>query len=170
GTAATLADGVTLPTGTATIQAPSSGAATFTGAGEGFAGPGFIFNPGVTPNLADMQFYLSGIPALANLNGGPGNLFIEGPAGNSTGPYTLLYPTDRIIDPLKVFTQGGNTGTLPLLQLPASVTVGAGSTLTLDNIATNNNNRLPDTHLFVLNGGTLNVRENAGTPTTETLG
>src|SRR5207244_659888 len=99
--------------------------------------------PGVTPSLADMQFYLSGISAVTNLNGS-GGVFLEGPAGNSSGPYTLTYPTARLIDPIKVNVQGSNTAAVQLAQIPVSVAVQAGSTLTLDNFITNNTNRLPD--------------------------
>src|SRR5439155_15151940 len=96
--------------------------------------------------------------------------------GNSTGPYTLIYPAVRLIDPVKVFTAplvaGGGlpTSNAPLFQLPQSISVGPGSTLILDNTAANNNNRLPDTGLVVLNGSNLYVRENSGAPTQEVMG
>src|SRR4029079_1854760 len=100
GLASTLSDGTTPITGTASFLNPSSGGA-FAGAGEGFAGPGFVFTPGVTPNLADMQFYLSGISNVTALNT-TGGVFLEGPAGNSSGPYTISYPAARMNDPIKV--------------------------------------------------------------------
>lgn len=185
GVATTLADNVSPVTGTATVLLPGSGDARFAGVGEGFPGPGFEFVPGVTPSLADMQFYLNGIPAVTALST-QGNLFLQGPPGNSTGPYTLVYPAGRIIDPLKVFVSNPATtvtSTLrPVVQalpnvapprvqsLPAGVFVETGSTLLVDNFAQNNNNRLPDTEVVILNGGTLHFRGNPTVATQETLG
>ena len=188
GTAAKLADGITNPTGTATIATPTSGAATFTGAGDGFAGPGFTFAPGSSPTLADMQFYLNGIPAVTALNAA-GGVFIQGPANNAAGAWTLSYPVGRIVDPLTVAVAPVVAGltsptafpgqtpatamaivTPPIAQLPAAVSVAPGSTLILDNSVTNIADRLPNNQSLILNGSSLYIKENSASATTETMG
>ena len=116
GVAPTLADGITPPTGTATILTPSSGSPQFTDAGEGFAGPGVVFTPRQAPNLATMQF----LPEWHFHRDGPeqhGGLYLSGPCGNSSGPYTLVYPAGRIIDPIKVNTQGSSTAAVQIAPL-----------------------------------------------------
>ena len=47
----------------------------------------------VSTALADLTFYLGGIPALTGAAGGP--IFLEGLA-TGTGPFALIYPTGRI--------------------------------------------------------------------------
>ena len=99
-----------------------------------------VFTSRQAPNLATMQFLLNGISAVTGLNTS-GGVYLMGPGGNSSGPYTLIYPAGRIVDPIKVNTQGSSTADVAIARLPASVGVNAGSTLTLDNFLMNNADR-----------------------------
>ena len=68
----------------ATIFTPSSTNANFSGAGEGFAGPGIVFTPGVSPTLAELRLYFSDLATLTEPGGlGPAD---DGHAQKGGGP------------------------------------------------------------------------------------
>jgi len=186
-TGKTIADN-TIDTTLGTVLTPSQpgGSAAFRGAGDGFPGPGFRFTAGQSPTMADLEFYFNGfqptvaqtpnnIPSVAALST-VGGLYLEG-SNTGTGPFSLIYPAGRITEPVKIYTQTPGTAVTAttavgaIQQLPESVSVAPGSTMTLDYTgSTTSGDRLPNSGLLVLNNSSLVINENSLSPTTETLG
>jgi autotransporter-associated beta strand protein len=119
-----------------------------------------LINNGVTATIDTQAFNastaagISGFGALTKI--GSGTFTLAG-ADSYSGGTTINAGT------LTLSGAGVNSGVMPY-------TINAGGSLILDNVGTNNTNRIADTSTISLNGGSFSFNGNAATASSETFG
>jgi fibronectin-binding autotransporter adhesin len=109
-----------------------------------------------------------GVLAVSGVIGGSGNLTIAGIAGNGGVNFSAANTytgTTTLSTAGATLTLSGANGSLAT----TAITLGGGSTLTLDNTTANNTNRIGDTVGISSNGATINLKGGSGTETIGTL-
>ncbi|MBK9520028.1 MAG: autotransporter-associated beta strand repeat-containing protein [Rhodocyclaceae bacterium] len=166
----TVASGATLD-----INNVAIGAEALTINGIGLGGVGALTGTGAGASLSGAIILGTATPTI----GGAGTLTLSGILANGAGTtLTKVGAGTLILTAANTYTgtTSAGGGTLIFRGVDGSAisssafSVAAGSTLTLDNGAANNSNRLGDTASLTLNGGQFVVLGNAATDTTETLG